>query len=108
MIQLIIQKLLYLNCLTLFISFNYFKKYLPFTEINSSNKNNSLEQLYSNVIEQYNTIINKSQQESGEENDAYLLYDIKREESVKGLEKLKILKKHFLEKMNKKKVLYLR
>ena len=97
------QKLLSQNCLTLSKSFDLFKKYnLSFTEISPSKKYNKLEELFIYLNEQYDVIFDKSLQESGEGNVVYLSCDINKNESIKGLAKLKTFEYRFLRKVREK------
>ena len=97
------QKLLSQYCLPLSKSFDLFKKYnLSFTEIFPSQKYKTLEELFTYLNEQYDVIFDKSLQESGEGNVVYLSCDIKGNESIKGLAKLKTFEYRFLRKIREK------
>ena len=97
------QKLLTQKCLSLYNSFNLFKKYnLSFTEYYKSNEYDNLDELFKYLNEQYDVIFDKSLQESGEGNVLYLSCNINGIESVKGLAKLKTFEYRFYRKVREK------
>jgi hypothetical protein len=97
------KKLLSENCLPLSRSFDLFKKYnLSYTEIQPSEKYNSLNDLFSYINTQYDVIFDKSLQESGEGNVVYFACEINNVESIQNLGKLKTFEYRFLRKIREK------
>ena len=97
------KKLLTENCLPLSQSFTLFKKYnLSYTEIQPSEKFNSLNDLFSYINIQYDVIFDKSLQESGEGNVVYFACEINNIERIQNLGKLKTFEYRFLRKIREK------
>ena len=96
-------KLLSENCLPLSQSFNIFKKYnLTYTEIQPSEKYDTLKDLLSYINTQYDVIFDKSLQESGEGNVVYFSCDINNVEKIQNCGKLKTFEYRFLRKIREK------
>ena len=96
-------KLLTENCLPLSTSFDLFKKYnLTYTEIQPSEKYDSLKDLFSFVNTQYDVVFDKSLQESGEGNVVYFSCELNGIESVQNLGKLKTFEYRFFRKIREK------
>ena len=97
------KKLLTENCIPLSQSFNIFKKYnLTYTEIQPSEKFDTLKDLLSYINTQYDVIFDKSLQESGEGNVVYFSCDINNVESIQNCGKLKTFDYRFLRKIREK------
>ena len=97
------KKLLTENCIPLSQSFNIFKKYnLTYTEIQPSEKFDTLNDLLSYINTQYDVIFDKSLQESGEGNVVYFSCDINNVESIQNCGKLKTFDYRFLRKIREK------
>ena len=97
------KKLLTENCIPLSQSFNIFKKYnLTYTEIQPSEKYDTLKDLLSYINIQYDVIFDKSLQESGEGNVVYFSCDINNVESIQNCGKLKTFEYRFLRKIREK------
>ena len=97
------KKLLTENCIPLSQSFNIFKKYnLTYTEIQPSEKYDTLNDLLSYINTQYDVIFDKSLQESGEGNVVYFSCDINNVESIQNCGKLKTFDYRFLRKIREK------
>ena len=97
------KKLLTENCIPLSQSFNIFKKYnLTYTEIQPSEKYDTLKDLLSYINTQYDVIFDKSLQESGEGNVVYFSCDINNVESIQNCGKLKTFDYRFLRKIREK------
>ena len=97
------KKLLTENCIPLSQSFNIFKKYnLTYTEIQPSEKYDTLNDLLSYINTQYDIIFDKSLQESGEGNVVYFSCDINNVESIQNCGKLKTFEYRFLRKIREK------
>ena len=97
------KKLLTENCIPLSQSFNIFKKYnLTYTEIQQSEKFDTLKDLLSYINTQYDVIFDKSLQESGEGNVVYFSCDINNVESIQNCGKLKTFDYRFLRKIREK------
>ena len=97
------KKLLTENCLPLSKSFELFKKYnLTYTDIQPSEKYNSLNDLLSYINIQYDVIFDRSLQESGEGNVVYFACEKDGVESVQNLGKLKTFEYRFLRKIREK------
>ncbi len=97
------KKLLTENCIPLSQSFNIFKKYnLTYTEIQPSEKFDTLNDLLSYINTQYDIIFDKSLQESGEGNVVYFSCDINNVESIQNCGKLKTFDYRFLRKIREK------
>ena len=97
------KKLLSENCLPLSKSFDLFKKYnLTYTEIQPSEKYDSLKDLFSYINTQYDVIFDKSLQESGEGNVVYFSCEMNGVESVQNLGKLKTFEYRFFRKIREK------
>ena len=97
------KKLLTECCLPLSQSFELFKKYnLTYTEIQPSEKYNSLTDLFSYINTQFDVIFDKSLQESGEGNVVYFSCEIDGNESIQNLGKLKTFEYRFFRKIREK------
>ena len=97
------KKLLSEHCLPLSKSFDLFKKYnLTYTEIQPSEKYDSLIDLFSYINTQFDVIFDKSLQESGEGNVVYFSCEVNGIESIKNLGKLKTFEYRFFRKIREK------
>ena len=97
------KKLLSENCMPLSKSFDLFKKYnLTYTEIQPSEKYDSLTDLFSFINTQYDVIFDKSLRESGEGNVVYFSCEINGIESIQNLGKLKTFEYRFFRKIREK------
>ena len=97
------KKLLSENCMPLSKSFDLFKKYnLTYTEIQPSEKYDSLTDLFSFINTQYDVIFDKSLQESGEGNVVYFSCEVNGIESIQNLGKLKTFEYRFFRKIREK------
>ena len=97
------KKLLSEHCLPLSKSFDLFKKYnLTYTEIQPSEKYDSLTDLVSYINTQFDVIFDKSLQESGEGNVVYFSCEINGIESIQNLGKLKTFEYRFFRKIREK------
>ena len=97
------KKLLSEHCLPLSKSFDLFKKYnLTYTEIQPSEKYDSLIDLFSYINTQFDVIFDKSLQESGEGNVVYFSCEVNGIESIQNLGKLKTFEYRFFRKIREK------
>ena len=97
------KKLLSEHCLPLSKSFDLFKKYnLTYTEIQPSEKYDSLIDLFSYINTQFHVIFDRSLQESGEGNVVYFSCEINGIESIQNLGKLKTFEYRFFRKIREK------
>ena len=97
------KKLLSEHCLPLSKSFDLFKKYnLTYTEIQPSEKYDSLIDLFSYINTQFDVIFDKSLQESGEGNVVYFSCEVKGIERIHNLGKLKTFEYRFFRKIREK------
>ena len=97
------KKLLSEHCLPLSKSFDLFKKYnLTYTEIQPSEKYDSLIDLFSYINTQFDVIFDKSLQKSGEGNVVYFSCEVNGIESIQNLGKLKTFEYRFFRKIREK------